>query len=306
MQYIYYKAANSKAFKEIPSIKKGCWVHIEGSNEDDLKALCDRLKIDIEDIIDALDPYEMPRLEKHQNYTLLFTRMPTDNLENLHTQTFTIILCKDVILTLCPRQAQLISQITTHCEGVSSSEQTKLMLRMLLKITEAFHKKIRRVQNNVLKTKGQVEHADSAQILSLTKNEEVLNQYQSALASLGSALEQLAKGKIVKLTEDEKEELDDLLNALKQSFEASKVHLKGIKSLRSCYQMIFTNTLNKTTKILTSLAVIFMIPTLLASLYGMNVGLPFSKEPAAFVGILIVSAVLSAIALVVFYWKRWL
>lgn len=306
MQHIYYKSASAKGFKEIPSIKKGCWIHIEGSSEEDLKTLCDKLKIDIEDIIDALDPYEMPRLEKHPSYTLLFTRMPTDNLENLHTQTFTIILCKDVMLTLCPRQTQLISQMISKNEGASTLKQTKLMLHMLLRITEAFHKKIRRVQNNVLKTKGQVEHADSAQILSLTKNEEVLNQYQSALASMGSALEQLAKGKIVKLTEDEKEELDDLLNALKQSFEASKVHLKGIKSLRSCYQMIFTNTLNKTTKILTSLAVIFMIPTLLASLYGMNVRLPFAEAPEAFIGILIVSAVLSAVALVVFYWKRWL
>ena len=84
------------------------------------------------------------------------------------------------------------------------------------------------------------------------------------------------------------------------------MNLKSIVSLRSCYHMIFNNSLNKTTKVLTCLAVIFMIPTLLASLYGMNVKLPFAESPMAFLGILALGLFLSLIAVVLFYWRRWI
>ncbi len=306
MRQIYYKSLKNNTFKKIDSLRKGAWLHIDNASLPDLEEVCNELDIDLEDVRDALDPYEVPRLEKHPKYTLIFARVPIERGEDLHTQTLTIILCKEIIVTVCPKASSIISQLLAKNPKLHTTQKTKFVLYVLPKITEAFHAKIRSVQNNVLKTKGQVEHADSKHILSLTKNEETLNQYQSALVPLGNALEQLAKGKIFPLHEEDEELLEDLLIALKQSLESSRVHLKSIVSLRSCYQMIFTNTLNKTTKILTSLAVIFMIPTLLASLYGMNVALPFASSPIAFLGILGFSLILSIGALIVFYWRKWL
>ena len=100
--------------------------------------------------------------------------------------------------------------------------------------------------------------------------------------------------------------LDDLLNAIKQCEDICDVNLKSIQSLRNCYQIIFTNSLNKTIKLLTALTIIFTIPTIIASLYGMNVDLPFAKDQNAFIGIIVVTLILSMFASMLFHWRKWL
>jgi len=67
-----------------------------------------------------------------------------------------------------------------------------------------------------------------------------------------------------------------------------------------------TNNLNKVIKLLTSLTVIFTIPTIIGSLYGMNVRLPYSDSPHAFYGILVVIALISSFLLAIFARNRWL
>ncbi|MHA1864073.1 MAG: CorA family divalent cation transporter, partial [Candidatus Thorarchaeota archaeon] len=49
------------------------------------------------------------------------------------------------------------------------------------------------------------------------------------------------------------------------------------------------HNLNKVIKTLTSISLLVSVPTLIASVYGMNVGLPLENDPLAFVLIMIAS-----------------
>jgi magnesium transporter len=57
-------------------------------------------------------------------------------------------------------------------------------------------------------------------------------------------------------------------------------------------------------KTLTTISIILMIPTLIASIYGMNVGIPFQHSPYAFLGIVIFSVVSSVIGAIFFTRRR--
>ena len=59
-------------------------------------------------------------------------------------------------------------------------------------------------------------------------------------------------------------------------------------------------------RILTSLTVILMLPTLLTSMYGMNVELPMKENPYAFYIIMGVSLFISVGAIVMMIKKRWI
>lgn len=306
MQQVFFKSVRDKTFRTLEKERPNVWIHFDNLSQDDLETLCASTKLDIEDIRDALDLYEIPRIEKEHGLVILFVRAPAIRSENLHTQTLTLILTNSALISLCPRISALVAQILQKPPPIPTSSRSKFLFYILLQIAQAFHRKIKGVQNDVLKTKANLEHVDAKDILALTKSEEILNQYQASLVPFRGVLERLASGKVIKLSADDEDLLEDLLVATRQSIETCAVSLKSIISMRNSYQMIFNNSLNKTTKVLTCLAVIFMIPTLLAGLYGMNVQLPFANSPAAFLGILGFGIFLSLIAVVLFYWRKWI
>ena len=128
----------------------------------------------------------------------------------------------------------------------------------------------------------------------------------SALLPLRNVLEAITSGKYTNLYEKDHELLDDLLNAVRQSEDLCNISLKSIRSLRDSYQIIFTNNLHKTIKLLTALTILFNIPTMTASLYGMNVQLPFAQHPWAFFYIMGATLMFVILAVLYFQRKRWL
>ncbi|MBX9744844.1 MAG: hypothetical protein K2X08_06520, partial [Chlamydiales bacterium] len=140
----------------------------------------------------------------------------------------------------------------------------------------------------------------------LMQNEEVLNQYLTSIVPMRNLLETMAAGRYVNLHEQDIDLVDDLMIALKQSEDVCRVNIKSIRSLRDSYQIMFTNNVNRTIKLLTALTVIVTIPTIIASIYGMNVSLPFQHAPYAFLMILVITVLGTATAIYLFLRKRWL
>ena len=149
-------------------------------------------------------------------------------------------------------------------------------------------------------------YVDSKDITNLTINEEILNQYLSSLVPIRTVLESITSGRYTLLYEKDQDLLEDLLNASIQSEDLCSINLRSIRSLRDSYQIIFTNQLNKTIKLLTALTIILSIPTMIASLYGMNVDLPLAQQPHAFSIIVVLITLLSLVSLVIFQRKKWL
>ena len=147
---------------------------------------------------------------------------------------------------------------------------------------------------------------ESDDITSLTISEENLNQYLSSLVPLRSVYQAVASGRYTFLQEKDQDLLEDLLNTSIQSEELCSVNLRTVRSLRDSYQIIFTNQLNKTIKVLTALTIILNIPTMVASLYGMNVPLPAGSHKFTFILIILFIGIASTFVFMLFQRKKWL
>jgi magnesium transporter len=121
-----------------------------------------------------------------------------------------------------------------------------------------------------------------------------------------NTLKSLAEARHFPLYEEDVDLLQDLMIAVQQSEDVCSVNIKSIRSLRDSYQIIFTNNVNKTIKLLTALTIIFHIPTITASLYGMNVDLPLQSHTGSFWIIMSIIALVSLIAILLFHRNRWL
>lgn len=306
MLKIYYKKAKDAALQELSEVRDGCWIHVDEATTTDLEELSKLTKIEYADLLDCLDKYELPRIERSHHNLLIFTRYPTDQEIGLYTSTLTLILAGRYFITVCPHRSLLVQNFLETKNKYSTFQNTKLLILLLMNVNQEFTGHIRRIRYNVLSAEKEMIHVESDDITTLTKNEEILNQYLSSLFPTRSVLESIHTGRYTSLYEKEKELIEDCVNSIKQSEELCSIVLKSIRSLRDSYQIIFANNLHKTIKLLTSLTIILSIPTMIASVYGMNVNLPLAKNTFAFGIVMGFTAIFSIIGLWIFKKKGWL
>jgi len=302
----YFKALRDDSFQKITDYRPGCWLHIDKANLEDLQKVEELTGLSINDITDSLDLYEIPRIEQIDNNILIFVRYPSEELSDMHTALLTIILTPTYLITISPQESLLVDTIIHSRIKLTTTQKSKLLFYILLRITHDFTQRIKRVRASVIEQEKKVKNISNQTIVTLTQNEEILNQFLSALVPLRNVLEAMSSGRYVIVYEKDQDLLEDLLIAMKQSEDLCRVNIRSIRSLRDAYQIFFTNDVNKTIKLLTAITIIFTIPTIIASIYGMNVSLPLEKNPYAFLIIMNITVIISIICLVIFIRKRWI
>jgi magnesium transporter len=303
---IYFKSIRDVELKKTDQLKAGSWINIDSASIEDLNKISEITGIETNDLKDSLDKHEIPRIGLIDKNILIFIRYPLDEEPGMHTATLAIILTPSYLITISPQKNAFVNSIVHSKLKIATTQKSKLLFHILLKITQDFTTRIKKVMNTVIEQGQKIRNINNEAIMVLTKNEEIVNQYLSSLVPIRNVLETITSGRYVSLYEKDYDLLQDLLIAIKQSEDLCRVNIKNIRSLRDSYQILFTNDVNKTIKLLTAITIIFTIPTIIASIYGMNVSLPFATNPYAFLIIINITILISIICLVLFIRKRWI
>lgn len=303
MLEIYFKTIRDTEFKRIEEARAGCWIYAREATHDDIAKIAELASLEVADLRDSLDKYEIPRIERHGHCVILFTRYPGDGEPGLYTEPLTIVLTDSYLIAISPTSSHIIDNLLIMHLHIATTQKAKLLLYILLRITQEFTTSIKRSRHAILLHEGKI---DSDAIIVLTKNEEILNQYLTSLVPMRNLLETLATDRYVNLYEKDLDLLQDLMIAIRQSEDLCRVNVKSIRSLRDSYQILFTNDVNRTIKRLTAITIIFSIPTMVASIYGMNVVIPLQKNPYAFPLVMGIAATGCIFAIILFLKNRWL
>ncbi len=303
---IYFKTARDGAFQQIADFRPGSWIYAKEANLEDLTRIAEVTRIDMADLRDSLDKYELPRIEHIDDNILFFVRHPAVYELGLYTETLTMILTNQFVIAISPHRSEIIENLIASNTSLGTTQKSKLILHILLKITQDYTNSIKRVRASILGAEEPPKIVDSNAIVVLTKNEEILNQYLTSLVPMRNLLETMASGRYLNFYEADLDLLEDLMIAMHQSEDVCSVNIKSIRSLRDSYHIIFTNDVNRTIKLLTAVTIIFTIPTIVSSIYGMNVTLPFQAKSYAFLLLMGITFVSSIIAVLLFRKNRWL
>ena len=106
-----------------------------------------------------------------------------------------------------------------------------------------------------------------------------------------------------KLTEKEKEQLDDALIEAKQAVEMTNLASQILDQLSGTYNNLLNNNLNDTMKFLTVWSLILTVPTIVTGFFGMNLQLPFTHSVFGWGIALFISLILSVWMLIAL-WRR--
>jgi len=287
-------------------MRPGSWINVVAATSEDLSQVSEITGLQISDLQDTMDRYELPRVERQEEGVIIYTRYPTDDNDEIATELMTIIITEKYLITISPTKNSLVDGLIEKSTSIATTQKIKLVLRLLLKVAQEFTLKTKQVRNRVPRGRRELRKIGTSDFIVLTESEEILNQYLSVLIPLNNALEAIIQKKYIIVYEEDKDILEDLIIAFKQSADLCNVSLKSIRGIRDSYQVIFTNNLNKIIKILTVLTILLTIPTMIGGLYGMNVALPFQNHPLAFAYIIWITLLACTITFLIFYYKKWL
>lgn len=113
-------------------------------------------------------------------------------------------------------------------------------------------------------------------------------------------MEKTARGKILKSYEEDDDILEDAIIENRQAIEMGKIYSDILSGTMDAYASVISNNLNVVMKLLAS-AIVLSLPTLIASIWGMNVPLPFSNDIHGFA---IVTGISILISIIAFIWLK--
>lgn len=276
-------------------------------DESERKVLIDELKIDEHTLASALDPDEVSRLEFEPDHlAIVFKRPKTYRAEDnlvfrvlstgffLFKDRLVVVMSDDIPLfegkALAPNAGpkevllRLLSSTVAHFLG---------HLRTITMISEEVEHKIN-------------ESMENKHLFNLFTLEKSLVYYLNALNANSTVIDKLRNNPVrAALTEDHREFLEDLSIENKQCYRQAEIYANILSSLMDARASIVSNNLNQLIKTLTSITIGIMLPTLVVSVFSMNVVIPLQKEMNAFWMILGLAS-LSMLGMVVFWrWKKW-
>ena len=279
----YFKTAQDTELKTFDAIRAGVWTHVVCPTDEEIERLVQEYTLDGAVLEDARDFFEVPRMERKGGVTYFFTRYPYDEKEeDSGTAPLLIVMGESFILTLSVREVPQFAEFISCSEAFTTTQNAKFFIQIMDSITFSYERELVRFRKLVQKDRARLRRLGSRQIERLVDFENDLNDMIAALVPTNIWLQQVTTGNYIQLYNEDVELMNDLMIANSQLVNSARSVLKTIQNIRTATEAILTNKLNNTIRTLTILTIILTIPTIIASLFGMNVTIPFGNNPYAF------------------------
>ncbi len=296
---VYYKKLSpNQPVSAVAHFEKESIVVVTAPTNDELLVLAKELHLEEGHLRDALDPFEVPRLEIEQGSYYVFTRFVSKSNEAFKTFPVLLVVTDEFLLVLTQQKNPLTTIFETGSITSLTSQPVDVFIELFMKLSTQFSQAINAINYQINKITYNVEEIENKDIIKLVNFENYLNDFLNIFVQNDGFFQLLLTKKNNTLFSTENEYLEDLSLEIKQLLNRCKSSLKMVTNVRNAYSTILTNNLNQVVKFFTSISVVLMVPTVIASFYGMNVPIPNSNSPLMF--LLIIGATI--VASLVFVW----
>ena len=287
------------------------WVNVlPPLKQEEFSELNETLDIPIDFLKDSLDIDERSRYEIDDNVKLVVIKTPTENNSFNESDAFyitipiCIILTHNQIVTVNSFENEAIKKFLNTFQNRSMDKKNMMVLKIFEKVTTNFQDYLKEInlRRNTLEQKLYIANRNE-ELLQLMRIQKSLVYFITALRSNELLMMKLARTNFLQLNEDEKDFLDDLVVETSQALEMANTYTNILNSTLDAFASIISNNQNEVLKRLTTLTIFLSVPVLIASIYGMNVPIPYKDTPYAFWAPVIISLII--VAFVIWnYFKR--
>lgn len=296
---------------QVSGIESNCWIEVTGPTDDEINFLSQKMDIPTDVLQDVLDIDERSRLDFDDAWNIIILRLPIQHKYNgvpYITVPLGILMSKDYVVTICSHENEIIPEIVraVRLRKVDFNKKVDFILSIFQYSAIWYLKflKLINMQTNFIE-RDLEKSTRNKELHKLLRMEKCLVYFITSLKSNELLVAKLRNSKFVKNNEFDEDLLDDVIIENKQALEMANIYSDILSGMMDAFASVISNNLNQVMKQLTSVTIILMIPTLIASLYGMNVPNNFERNPFGFVIILVMSLVISTFGVYLFRKKNW-
>lgn len=303
----YWNTTNG--LKAVGEWEPNCWIQVTCPTEEDQKELEDRFKIPEYFFSDISDTDERARYEYDDGWMLIILRIPYVKEIRSRTPYTTvplgIIHKRDVTITVCFYESNMMIDFLSFQQkrNVGFTDHVDLIFRLFLSSSVWYLKRLKQINNLIDKAKRNLDReVNNESLIGLSRLQDSLTYF---LTSIRGNENLLAKLKFkLQIDELDADLIEDVNIEMSQAREMTNIYSNILESTMDTYSSIINNNMNTVMRTLTSVSIILMFPTLIASLFGMNLINGMEDNPFGFIIAMVVSVFISGLSWWIFRHKR--
>ena len=297
----YITNLTTNKFEEIDSYEKGSWINLVSPTEEEIKEVCEKVRIEEDFIRYPLDYEEKARIDEEDDSVLFIIDVPFIETDSNGEKVYTtmplgmIVVRDEFFITVSLNPNRVIDLFENgNIKGLYTYKKTRFILQILYYNSSLFLNLLKQINKETEIAENVLQKSmKNKELIKLLNLEKSLVYFTTSLRSNEAVMEKTLRGKIIKLYDEDEDILEDAIVENKQAIEMSKIYSDILNGTMDAYASIISNNLNSVMKYLTSVTIILSLPTMIGSFWGMNVGLPIENNPFAFYIILVISLVIS-------------
>ena len=286
-----------------------CWIQVTCPTEEDQQILEEQFNIPDYFFPDISDTDERARYEYDDGWMLIILRIPYVKEISSRTPYTTvpigIIHKRDVTITVCYYETNMmIDFVSFHQKrGEGFTDYVDMTFRLFLSSAVWYLKRLKQINSLIEKAKRNLDReVNNESLIGLSRLQDSLTYFITSIRGNETLLSKL-KFKL-QIDELDADLIEDVNIEMSQARETTNIYSNILESTMDTYSSIINNNMNTVMRTLTSVSIILMFPTLIASLFGMNLINGMEDNKYGFIIAMVLSAAISGLFWWIFRHKR--
>ncbi len=286
-----------------------CWIQVTCPTEEDQQMLEEKFNIPDYFLSDISDTDERARYEYDDGWMLIILRIPYVKEVRSRTPYTTvplgIIHKRDVTITVCYYETNMMIDFVSYQQkrGEGFTDYVDMIFRLFLSSAVWYLKRLKQISMLIDKAKRNLDReVNNESLIGLSRLQDSLTYFNTSIRGNETLLSKL-KFKL-QIDELDADLIEDVNIEMTQARETTSIYSNILESTMDTYQSIINNNMNTIMRTLTSVTIILMLPTLVASFFGMNLVNGMETSPLGFIVAIVISVLISVLSWFIFRHKR--
>lgn len=287
------------------------WIHLDIPTPEESEKIIKKYELPEDFITDLQDADENSRLEWEDNILLIIVRVPIYYKHRSASVSFAtaplgVIILGDKVITVSFYENEVLTQYLDGKNRPFAITQQSFLLNINLRCAIYYLKFLKEINRRTTQIENELHQSmRNKELIRLLRMEKSLVFFNTSLKSNEIILERLQRSRWLNSDPEAEDMIDDVIIENKQAIEMANIYSSILSGMMDAFASMISNNLNVVMKFLTSITIILALPTLIASIYGMNVHLPFQEQGWAFAFVMGISVMLSILMVLLFIRKKY-
>ena len=292
------------------------WVDIEGPTERETEYLAQNYPFHHLDLDDCLSRIQRPKIDEYKDYLFLVLHFPVFNIEARVTtpSQVSVFIGENYLITLHKGELKPLVKLFRECQIDEESRQENfsqgsgyLLYRIIDRLVDYCLPILNKIGDNIESVEDRVFSngiRNAVREISILRRDiisfrRIIWPMRAVIGSLEPKVRRFTKMDMLVYFGDMVDHVDKIWDALDDYKEV-------IEGLNYTHDSLATNRTNEVMRMLTIIATILLPITVVASIYGMNIPLPFQNSSYSLLFVFFIMLVIIGSMLYFFHRQRWI